>query len=652
MKCPDQLKVPVWARRPAFDALDDFLWEVAAWDPGAERMPYDVYGAGTDQELAEAARRLLAEHELTEPAMISAVLRLLADADALQPGTIDASLGRPAPEPSGPGSISTRYRARGPALGRDAERSRGERAVTRRGTGVRILCITGPPGAGKTHLACDILASHGLERSGSRLEVCLTAPGPAIGGRPAVRSAYDALHDLLAELGAGDADVPATPEQRRARYAAELSGAEPVILIDGAVDVTQVAALLPPGDGVVVVTSRENMTGLAGAEYLPLRPLEWHGTRLLARDCFPDPVAQPDAAAVTAIHELCGGMPVPTMMVSRWLAGVAQAEGLPPGALAGRLNAARRAGAAPGPGGPAAEEMPAAAAVATVLGVLGDGERAVARALGLLRLPEADTRTVCLATGLGQPQVQAALERLAGLGLVERSGTGPRWSMPTLVAGYVCGWAFTGGSNVGVELDEVLGRIIGRYRWRAANLCDLMAPARLESSPRLGAYAAAAWREDRESLAALLAAAAVSVHPALARGLAAAFLETACLDGEWRETDRYLAPLLRIARDARDSRLEAAVLLRYGRDAIRQGEYPSAATLLDAAAGAADTAGDGPLRAEAEQVRGEIPSADGPPGGAAAQTGPGDLAGAERPAELDVEVPAGPMLFGRRAHPR
>ena len=649
MNFPDQLKVPVPAPRPAFDALDDFLWEVAAWDPGAERVLYDVYGAGTGQQRAEAARRLLAEHVLTEPAMESAALRLLADADALQPGTIDACLGRAAPEASGPGSISTRYQARGPALGRDAERSRGERALTRRGTGLRILCITGPPGAGKTHLACDILAGRGLETAWPRLEVCLTVPGPAAGGRPADRPAYDALRDLLAELGTGDADVPATLEQRRARYAAELSGAEPIILIDGAVDVSQVAALLPPGDGVVVVTSRESMTGLAGAEYLPLRPLEWHGSRLLARDCFPDPAAKPDAAAITAIHELCGGMPVPTMVVSRWLAGVAEVEGLPPGALAERLNAALRAQASPGLDGPAAEEMPAAAAVAAVLGLLGDGERAVARVLGLLRLPEADTRAVCLATGLSQPRAQAALDRLAGLGLVERSGAGQRWSMPPLVAGYVRACAFPRGSSAAVELERVLGRIIGLYRWRAENLRDLMSPAPLESLPRLRAYAGAVWRQERESFAALLAAAAVSVRPALARGLAAAFLETVCLDGEWRETDRYLTPLLVIARDARDPRLEAAVLLRFGRDAIRQGEHPSAATLLDAAAGAADTAGDGALRAEAEQVRGEIPSPDGPPAG---QTGLGDPAEAEQPAELGVAAPAGRDALRRRAHRR
>jgi len=676
MVFPDQLKVRVPSRDPAFDALDDFLWEVAAWEPGAERLIDDVYGAGSDRELAEAVQRLLDELVLGEPGMVYAALRLLADAHALRPGTLGASLGRAAPAGSGPGGIGARYRASGPAVGRDAERIRGERALTRRSTGVRILCITGAPGAGKTHLASDILAGYGQEASGPRLEVRLTTPGPAMGDRPAARAAYDALADLLAQLGTGGADLPATLEQRQARYAAELSGAEPVILIDDAVDVTQVLPLLPPGNGVVVVTSRESLTGLAGlgAEYLPLRPLEWHGSRQLARGRFPDPGAEPgavaepdaaaeadpptkpDAAAITAIHEMCGGMPVPTVVVSRWLARSGAATGTP----ADRLETVRRAAGSARPDARPAGELPASGAVAAVLCLLSEDEQAVARALGLLRLPDADLLVACLATGLSRARVTEALEQLACLGLVERSGAGRGWAMPPLGADYVFDCYFAGRPDATIELEQALGAVVAVYRRRAENLRDLMAPARPQAPPRLPELAGAAWHVERESFAALLAAAANSVRPALARGLAAAFLDAVCLDGDWRETDRYLAPLLPVARDARDHRLEAAVLLRFGRDAIRQGERASATALLDAAARAAGAADDGPLREEAERARGEIPPLDGAgqPGGPAELAGPAEPAGPGEEAEagqllgLEPAAPAGPMLFGRSAHGR
>jgi hypothetical protein len=275
MEYPDQLKTPVSRRHPGFDTLDGFLWEVAAWDPEAERVLEGAYGEGTDAELAEAARRLLAERVLIDPARVA----------------VEALLGAMVAPAEGPAGLADRYGASGPAVGRDTDRNQGVRAVTRRRTGVRILGIHGPLGVGKTHLACDILAALDQEEAGPRLEIQLTAPGPAIGAGHLPRTGDDAVPDVVAQLGAGDEDVPAPPGQRRACYVRALSGTRPVILIDGAADVSQIRQLLPPEEGVVVVTSRERLPGLAelGAVLLPLGPLNLHGTRLLARRCFPDP---------------------------------------------------------------------------------------------------------------------------------------------------------------------------------------------------------------------------------------------------------------------------------------------------------------------------------------------------------------------------
>jgi len=96
MKYPDQLKRPVAPRHRGLDDLDGFLWEAAAWDPDAERVLDDAYRNGADPELTEVVRRLLAEHVLTEPAMVSVALRVLAEAAALRADTVEARLERSA----------------------------------------------------------------------------------------------------------------------------------------------------------------------------------------------------------------------------------------------------------------------------------------------------------------------------------------------------------------------------------------------------------------------------------------------------------------------------------------------------------------------------------------------------------------------------
>jgi len=652
MAYPDQLKTPVSPRHPAFSALDGFLWEVAAWDPEAERVVEAAYGEGTDAELAEAARRLLAQRVLADPATVAVALRLLAQAGALGPDAVEALL-RPVIPPGEAGSsLWDRYRASGPAVSRDADRNRGMRTVTRRRTGVRILAIYGPPGVGKTHLACDIVAALDQEEAGPRLEIQLTAPGPAVGAGQLPRAGYDALLDAMTQLGVSVEDVPVLPEQRRERYVSTLRDTGPVILLDGAADVSQVLPLLPPEEGIVVVTSRESLPGLAehGAEFLPIGPLNVHGTRLLARACFPDTAAGPDEAAIVAIHELCGGMPLPTMVVSRWVARVGNVEELASVVLAERRAAAARAGEAAEPGASPGVELPAADTMSALLGLLGDDERAVARLLALLRVTEADIRVVRLGTGLDQARAQAALAQLAGLGLVERCGDGRAWAMPPLAADYVCADAVRRGHDLRIELEQVLVKVVGWYQLRAESLRDLMAAPELEALPQLRAWAGAQWAAEPEPAAMVLAGAEVCVRPALARGLAAAYLAATRRADDWRETDRYLAPLLMIARDAGDHELEASVLFRFGCEAIRRGEKAAAVTVLEEAQKAARSAGDSALEQEVGRALDDArpPTDTGPddPGGASAESPePGGGTG-ESEALIGLAVPPRPMLFG------
>ena len=90
MEFPDQLKKPALTRHPGFDALDDFLWEAASWDPAVEHALEDFCLDGTDRDLAEAAQRLLDDGLLAEPAMVYRAMRLLADVGELSMEHLEA----------------------------------------------------------------------------------------------------------------------------------------------------------------------------------------------------------------------------------------------------------------------------------------------------------------------------------------------------------------------------------------------------------------------------------------------------------------------------------------------------------------------------------------------------------------------------------
>ena len=220
----------------------------------------------------------------------------------------------------------------------------------------------------------------------------------------------------------------------------------------------------------------------------------------------------------------------------------------------------------------------------------------------------------------------------------------------------------------------MLGRVIGVYRTRAQNLRDLMPapgpepfaqpqgrePDREQlSAAQLHEWWAAEWRQERDSIAAVLHAAAASTRPALARDLAAAFMDAASLaDGResgWRETDSYMAPITVIARAAGDHGLEARVLERFAGNAERQGDTATADKLRNAAEYVREARGElsGPEPEQApdhtDMVRDgnsiAIPADDAAPRDPLEQV--------ERTVrEEPTVVGPGPLLFGAKVYAR
>jgi hypothetical protein len=539
---PDELRTAVPGTGPDFGPLGDFLWEAASWDPAIERLTHEEVQGGTERELAAAARRLLKQRLLAEPSRIARLVRLMAgvgllDFEYLTERPDAAAAGRaPGPDldPLGAGI---------PMLGREAERALANRGKTRWPTGVSIVCVTGPAGAGKTRLAREVMASS--DHGQPRLHVSLSRAAPGTQNRPLVTRSYEALAELLAQLGVPDAEIPDTEHERRARYVQELAEECPVILLDGAVHEDQVSLLLPPRRGSVVITSRSALTGLHGrnAQFVALGRLNTDWSRRLVNRVFQAHGVEADDRAAAAIHRWSDGLPGPAVLLSRWAAVTAKAQGLAPEAVINELEAAHRDG----------DEL------AAVLGLLDDDQRAVLRVLTALRLPRADLRALSLSSGLSLERASAVLARLAGLGLAgldERDGT---WAVDPVAADCVqarAAWALTE-----ADYEQALGPVIGLYALRARALGGLLTAVPPEAGSAVQAWAVRQWQAEQPGLAAVLEAAAAAPRPAVGHQLAAAFMDAAAAgDSGWRGSEACATAIEVIARDADDGRLDARAL--------------------------------------------------------------------------------------------
>jgi DNA-binding transcriptional ArsR family regulator len=605
---PDELRTRTPAEKPGCGPLGDFLWETASWDPAVEGLVHEALQDGTERELVIVARRLLDERRLTEPSRIVRLVRLLADAGGLDPGQLPPAGGGAAGPPQGP-SQSPDLDPLGaglPLLGRETELVGAGRVKDRWPAGVSLVCVTGPPGAGKTRLAREIAASLNQGRPGRLLRVRLSQGAPGSEDRLLATTPYEALAELLAQLGVLRAEIPATLDGRRARYAAELTDPYPVILLDGVVHEHQVPALLPLSPGCVVLTSRSPLTGLndLGAQFVPLGRLAGDWPRRLVRRVFQAHGVEPDDLAAAAIARWSDGLPGPAILLARCVAVTAKAKGLAPGAVTGQIEAA-----------------PDADMMAAVVGLLDVNQRAVLRTLAALRLPRADLHALSLSTGLSHDRVAAALAGLAELGLVgedERDGT---WVIDSLTADRVRTRARAAGQLTGDSYEQLIGPVIGLFALRARALRDLLAETEPEMGAALRAWALRQWQAEQPGLAAVLQAAAAAPRPALARLLAAAFTDAAAAAGAASgafESEASVTAVALIARDADDQRLEDRALTWLKRQD----------TLLDAG---------GP-----EPVRSAVTRS-----GPADIPAPPDALPVERSVGPELNaVPSGPVLFG------
>ncbi len=196
-------------------------------------------------------------------------------------------------------------------------------------TGVPVAVITGEPGAGKSTLAVGI--AHRLRKSFPDGQLFVP-----LAGASSPRDLGDVLGDLLRALGVTGPAIPDDAEARAAVYRGRLADRRVLVVLDDAAGPDQVRALLPGTPGsAVLVTSRQRLSGLAGADRLALAPLSGaEALTLLKRLAGHDRVVA-ERADAERIAEACGNLPLALRIAGSRLA---TRPGLPLGKLAAKLE--------------------------------------------------------------------------------------------------------------------------------------------------------------------------------------------------------------------------------------------------------------------------------------------------------------------------
>jgi DNA-binding SARP family transcriptional activator len=127
-----------------------------------------------------------------------------------------------------------------------------------------VAVISGAPGTGKTSLAVRL--GHLVRESFPDGQIYLDMHGATQPRDPAA-----ALTDLLLSLNLPDYAIPTDPERRSAMLRSELASRRVLIILDDVATASQVTPLMPgTGASAVVVTSRNRLIDLAGADSMPL----------------------------------------------------------------------------------------------------------------------------------------------------------------------------------------------------------------------------------------------------------------------------------------------------------------------------------------------------------------------------------------------
>ncbi|MFD3468099.1 tetratricopeptide repeat protein [Streptomyces sp. NPDC058682] len=465
-----------------------------------------------------------------------------------------------------------------------------------RETGTRVGLVSGPAGVGKSELLLH--AAHAaLARGwfpGGVLSIDLQG---YTDGLPPLTPG-EALGRLLHRLGMPVDTIPGHVEDRAAAYRGCLEERSVLVLLDNAVDSSQVRPLLPSGGCAALVTSRHRLPALDDVHRITLDPLQLEAAcELLLAASLSDVEAEAEIRASRSharkIAAHCGGLPLALRVAA------ARVRGQAPGQfeeLAGWLDDERKRLVELDDG-----ERTVTAAFRASYERLGDDRQLLFSLCGLHPGPRFDVHAAAALADLPVRDVRRLMQDLRNSHLVTADGVG-HYRLHDLLHAYARTRAH---EDIADEaLRAATDRLIDYYLY-TADCADLaVAPGRYRLPHSVGRPprstpdvderpAALAWFADElPHLTALLRVAATTTEPSrcwlLADAMRGFFFHVKAWDS-WLDT---LQVALDVATAAGEPRVQGVLHNSMGIALIEQDRSPDAARHYRAAEELFEAAGD------------------------------------------------------------
>ncbi|MFG2340887.1 tetratricopeptide repeat protein [Streptomyces yangpuensis] len=482
-------------------------------------------------------------------------------------------------------------------IGRDAELTALLEAIRPdRATASRVGLVSGPAGVGKTELLLH--AAHAALAQG-------WFPGGALSidlqgytdGLPPL-TPDEALGRLLHRLGLPVDAVPGHVKDRSAVYRERLQDRSVLVLLDNAVDSSQIHSLLPSGTCAALVTSRHRLPALDDAHRITLNPLEQQSAcKLFLAASAPDAEAETEKQAVRSyarkIAAQCGGLPLALRVAA------ARVRGEPVwqfAELAGWLDDERKRLVELDDG-----ERTVTAAFRSSYDRLGDDRRLLFALCGLHPGPRIDAHAAAALADLPVRDVRRLMQDLRNSHLVTADGAG-HYRLHDLLHAYARDRAH---EDIPEDvLRAATDRLIDYFLDTADRADQAVAPGRYRlphsvgrpphSAPDVdGREAALTWFTDElPHLTALLKVAATTTELSrcwlLADALRGFFFHVKAWD-TWLDT---LQVALDVATAAGETRVQGILQNSMGIALIELGRAPEAARRYRAAEGRFEAADD------------------------------------------------------------